>query len=183
MRKHLSPSMASHTLVNPTPCCLQELAWASYALLLNTNICGLAVFWDGRPVLARGLLAAPGAAASSGKGSKDEAAAATLAAVGSGSPSLQQATAAGVPLYCPDSAAIAKAGAASWPGVPEGAESLLAQPLLPLEAAAGSAPAAGSAAPRGVLLLVSERQRALSAKERAWAAAVAGKLCSVLNQI
>ena len=35
---------------------MQELAWASYALLLNTNLCGLAVFWDGQAVLARGLL-------------------------------------------------------------------------------------------------------------------------------
>lgn len=146
---------------------VQELAWASYALLLNTNICGLAVFWQGQAMLARGLLATPsGVEGSAGQ-------AALLDALGSGPEGWQQATA-GQPLHCPDRAAIAKAGAASWASVPEGADSLLAQPLLCFGQADGS--------PQGLLLLLSERPRALSSKERAWAAAVAAKLCSALGQ-
>eukprot|EP00884_Botryococcus_braunii_P011050 jgi/Botrbrau1/19947/Bobra.0059s0064.1 len=39
----------------------QELAWASYALLLNTNTVGLLVYARGRVVVARGLLGAAAA--------------------------------------------------------------------------------------------------------------------------
>ncbi|KAL4423674.1 hypothetical protein ABPG75_000975 [Micractinium tetrahymenae] len=160
----------------------QDLAWASYALLRNTNICGLAACWEGRPVLARGLLAVPGGAASGGKG--EAAAAAVLGALGGEAWQAAVAAAAGGQLYCPDRGAMEKAGAAAWPGVPEGAESLLAQPLLPFDDAdsSGIGSSSGGAAPRGVLLLLSERPRALSSKERAWAAAVAAKLHAALSQ-
>lgn len=123
-------------------------------------------------MLARGLLGGV-PAGSGGKGS--EAAAAALAALGASQPPVAWDRGA---LYCPDRAAIVKAGADGWSCVPEGAESLLAQPLLPF--GTGGTPAAGPA--RGVLLLVSERPRALSGKERAWAAAVAAKLHAALAQ-
>lgn len=149
---------------------LQELAWASYALLRNTNICGLAAFWDGQPVLARGLLGA--AALGAAAGGKADAAAA-LAALGAAEPAAASKAWRQGAVYCPDRAAFAKAGAASWPCVPEGAESLLVQPLVPFGDGAGGSP-------RGLLLLVSERPRALSSKERAWAAAVAAKVHDAL---
>lgn len=166
----------------PVACVLQELAWASYALLRNTNICGLAACWEGRPVLARGLLALPGGAPPGGKG--DAAAAAVLEALSGDAWQAATAVAASGQLYCPDRAAIEKAGAAAWPGVPLGAESLLAQPLLPLDAASSTAAGSpsGIAAPGSVLLLLSERPRALSSKERAWAAAIAAKLHAALGQ-
>ncbi len=153
---------------------VQELAWASYALLRNTNICGLVAWWEGKPVLARGLLAVPGGAATGGA-TGDAAAEAVLGALSGDA--WQAAVAAAVPgqLYCPDRAAIEKAGAATWPGVSEGAESLLAQALLPFDQGGSST------APRGVLILLSERPRALSSKERAWAAAVAAKLHAALS--
>lgn len=155
---------------------LQELAWASYALLLNTNICGLTVYWDGQAVLARGLLgsAALGSSAAAGSG-KDAAAAAALAALSGAEPAAASQGWRQGAIYCSDRAAIGKAGAGGWPSVPAGAESLLVQPLL----AFGSGSEGGTAA-RGALLLLSERPRALSAKERAWAAAVAAKLHDAL---
>lgn len=172
------PSLACATLPPPHPLAgLQELAWASYALLRNTNICGLVACWEGQPVLARGLLAVPGGAAGSGKG--EAAAAAALGALSGDAWQAAVGAAAAGQLYCPDRAAIEKAGAAAWPGVPEGAESLLAQPLAPFEGAGGSAAGAQGS---GVLLLLSERPRALSSKERAWAAAVAAKLHAALGQ-
>ena len=46
-----SPSIAARLFV-----WLQELAWASYALLRNTNTCGVAVFSGQQAVMARGAL-------------------------------------------------------------------------------------------------------------------------------
>jgi hypothetical protein len=156
---------------------MQELAWASYALLLNTNICGLAVFWRGEAVAARGLLGLPAQPAAL-TGDKRSIAAAALAALsGTQLAAASSAWRQGA-LYCPDKAALAGAGAAAWGCVPEGAESLLVQPLQPLDSAGGAAQ--GQEHP-GVLLLLSERPRALSAKERAWAAAVAAKLHTALQ--
>ena len=71
--------------------------------------------------------------------------------------------------------------------MPAGAESLLVQPLLPFKggvAAVGSsaaAPGQGGDGSGGVLVLVSERARSLSSKERAWASAVAAKLHAALS--
>lgn len=36
--------------------CAQELAWASYALLRNTNCCGVIMLHGGKVLLARGAL-------------------------------------------------------------------------------------------------------------------------------
>ena len=166
------PSLSSPLSATPPfPCPLQELAWASYALLRNTNICGLVAFWEGRALLARGLVASAPPPA----GGKADAVA-TLAALSAG---LQPTATA--PLSCADRAAISRAGAAGWAGVPEGAESLLAQPLLPLAGDSQAADDGSGSAQRGVLLLLSERPRALSGKERAWAAAVAAKLHAALS--
>ena len=59
---------------------------------------------------------------------------------------------------------------------------MLVQPLLPFSSGGSSASGGGaSSAPKGFMLLVSERPRALSSKERAWAAAVAAKLHDALQ--
>lgn len=84
--------------------------------------------------------------------------------------------------YWPDRAAI-RGGGAALPCVPAGTQTVLLQPIQPLAepgAAGGIASTAGGK-PRGWLLLLSERPRALSASERAWAAAVAGKLYTALG--
>jgi hypothetical protein len=144
----------------------RELAWASYALLRNANVCALAVVWQGQAVMCRGLV---GAQVAAGGG------AVSLGAATSAWQQQQQQLG-GTALYCPDRGDIAQQGLDGCAIVPAGARSLLVQPLQPfsLEGEAGGDP-------RGALLLISERERALSAKERAWAAALAAKLHAVLS--
>lgn len=125
---------------------------------------------------ARGLLGLPAQPASATTGDKRSISAAALAALSGTQLAAASSTWRKGVLYCPDKAALAGAGAAGWGCVPEGAESLLVQPLQPLDGAGG----AEEDCP-GVLLLLSERPRALSAKERAWAAAVAAKLHTALQ--
>jgi hypothetical protein len=92
------------------------------------------------------------------------------------------------PAYLPDAASLASAGATSWAFLPSSAQSLLVQPLLGVappsvnsREAAGSVQSNGDAlaagrGKMGLLLLWSDRPRALSQRERLWAAAMAAKL-------
>lgn len=100
-------------------------------------------------------------------------------------------------VYMPDEASLSKAGAYSWTMLPQSTKSLLLQGLRPLpdvEAAetlhiGRTLEKAGDMADicrqsAGVLMLWSDRPRALSQRERLWAAALAAKLQSVfINQI
>lgn len=52
--------------------CLQELAWASYALLCNTNTCSVLALVGEQAVLARGAVAAPANQADAGKASLEK---------------------------------------------------------------------------------------------------------------
>ena len=146
----------------------RELAWASYALLRNANVCALAVVWQGQAVMCRGLVGAQVAAG----GGAVSLGAATVA----WQQQQQQQQLGSTALYCAERGDIAQQGLDGCAIVPAGARSLLVQPLQPfaLEGEAGGGP-------RGALLLISERERALSAKERAWAAALAAKLHAVLS--
>ena len=85
--------------------------------------------------------------------------------------------------YWPDRGAVRAAGAASWTFVPEGAQGVLLQPLLPNEAADGPGSSGSRGSAEGALVLLCDRPRALSSKERAWAAAVAAKLEAVLSEL
>lgn len=38
---------------------MQDAAWASFALLRNSNICGLLAVWEGQVVMCRGLVRLP----------------------------------------------------------------------------------------------------------------------------
>ena len=85
-------------------------------------------------------------------------------------------------MYCSTRGDIARRGLDSCALVPTGAHSVLVQPLLPMaEERAGSGGGGDGSSSRGVLVLMSERQRALSSKERAWAQAIAAKLQSALT--
>ena len=86
-------------------------------------------------------------------------------------------------IYLPDAASLASAGTAAWAFLPQSAQSLLVQALLGVQqprsttVLGDSDPhAAGYEGNRGVMLLWSDRPRALSQRERLWAAAVAAKL-------
>ncbi|KXZ41573.1 hypothetical protein GPECTOR_384g189 [Gonium pectorale] len=146
----------------------KELAWSSFSLLKNTNSCGVLLAAGGRVLMARGAMGAsvvtPGdAAATLAAMSRDVSSASSasspLAAVAGGSsPQLWLPER---PLGSPGAAGTGLGGLASVPG---GAQCLVAQHV----AAAGGGPA--------LLVVFSERPRALSERERLWVAAVAEKL-------
>ena len=94
-------------------------------------------------------------------------------------------------MYLPDRGSISQAGASSWSFLPSSTQTLLLQRLQPLPGTA-DAPAkradAGGNGSTGVqgagmtwLMLASVTPRALSRRERLWAAAIAGKLSATLQ--
>jgi hypothetical protein len=131
----------------------RELAWASYALLKNCNVCAAAACWRVRADLSRGAL---GAGVVGAGGAPALAAAAEVWA--------PQATLGAA--YCADRGEMARRGLAASALVPAGAQSALVVPL--------------GGGGDGALLLLSDRPRALSSKERAWAKAIAAKLRGAL---
>ena len=74
----------------------------------------------------------------------------------------------GVAEYAADGAAMAAQGLRALPGVPQGVQSALVQTL----------PAGPGGAAPGLVLVLCERARALSLRERGWVAAVAAKLAA-----
>ncbi|GLC46957.1 hypothetical protein PLESTB_001543200 [Pleodorina starrii] len=155
----------------------KELAWASFSLLKNTNCCGLLVAAGGRVLLARGALGSrvvqPGDAAGSlaamsqdlaaNGGSKLAELVAAAAGSGSGTATQQHQQ-----LWLPERSGFGPAGMQSLAALPAGAQCLLAQRID------------GGAADgrQGVLVVFSERPRALTERERAWVGAVADKLAA-----
>ncbi|KAG2485093.1 hypothetical protein HYH03_016190 [Edaphochlamys debaryana] len=137
----------------------KELAWASFSLLKNTNCCGVVLAAGGRVLMARGAVGAgavrPGDTAGSlaALGKDLASASGPLAAVASGSSPAS---------WLPERSGFG--AAASLPALPAGAQSLYAAHVE----AAGGGP--------GVLVVFSERPRAMADRERGWVAAVAAKL-------
>lgn len=152
----------------------QDLAWSSYAVLKNANTCGMLVIWKGKVVMCRGILGS-----SLAGGDVDQV--------------LQRATGAlqganwlagsDVSMF-EDRNAIARAGASSCSIIPEGVNTVTVVPLqlLPSELGNSTTSTSGNST-SGALVLVSERERALSGKELRWAQGVAAKLYSVLNSL
>lgn len=141
----------------------QELAWASYALLRNTNTCGMAVFSGQQAVMARGAL---GAAADA------DGAQARLQAYSKAHSSIQnQLTAStskdgGQLAYLQDKGVLLSAGDQAWTGLtPAGVNSML---ICQSDTSSDES---------GVLLvLLSDRPRAWSRREQLWGLAVTKKL-------
>jgi hypothetical protein len=61
---------------------LQDAAWASFALLRNSNICGLVALWEGRAVMCRGLVGLPQGTQAAAAGGDADAVLAALSQVG-----------------------------------------------------------------------------------------------------
>lgn len=169
------PGAATLLKVDPAlpPAAAAELGWVSYALLRNANVCSVAVLRrgrEGRPAAALLRGAAPPALATAG----DALVAASAAYEGAlaASPALAAAAAGGGgALYLPDPAALARAGADAWGLLPPGAGCALVQPI----------PGVGAGAPPvGVLVAAGDAPRALTDRDRAWAASLAAKLAPVL---
>lgn len=150
----------------------RDLAWASYALLKNANICGMAVVRGGRAVACRGIL---GAAVAGGGGGGEAALARAGEAWAGASAGVPVA---GEPLVLEDRGALARAGLDRCGLVPSGAGAVAVVPLRPLPGQAGEGSAQGSSC--DALILVCERERALSAKEVRWAQGVAALLAASL---
>eukprot|EP00879_Flechtneria_rotunda_P006168 GHRR01006485.1.p1 GENE.GHRR01006485.1~~GHRR01006485.1.p1 ORF type:complete len:331 (+),score=129.47 GHRR01006485.1:317-1309(+) len=142
----------------------KELAWASFALLKNVNCCSVLLLDHA----ASNVLLARGAVARDVTVAGDQAASLTRVAQAYSSSSTAAAglLPAAKQQWLPEKAAVKQSGLGSIPFVPEGVQSALVQPL-----------------PGGLALLVlAERPRALSEKDRKWVAAIANKLGGILQQ-
>ena len=141
----------------------KECAWASFALLKNTNSCGVLLFDSARQevLMCRGAVAAAAVSGTS-NGDRLRSLSASVGKAVQDSGDLR-GTAPG-PLVYADRAALASGGVSGWSFVPQGVESLV------VYRAGGSR----------LLFLLSERARALSEKERLWSGAVADKLARQL---
>ena len=148
----------------------KELAWASFALLRNTNTDGVMAVWGGRVLMARGAVGAAAMTAASGDRQQQAQLEALTASVASQGSSKVVKQAAAAPAYLQDAAALFEAtGGRGVDWLPLGARSLL---MVPMDG-------------DGCLCLWSERPRALPRKQQAWAEAVAVKMasfCSSGNQ-
>ncbi|KAF5827481.1 protein required for cyt b6 assembly [Dunaliella salina] len=156
-----------------------ELAWASFALIKNTNSCGVILLGPGQKVLlARGALGSsvltPGSPTVTLERMSQDLSQVTSQSEVAGLLSGQAAASSGgssQQLYLPDLLAMARVGANRWASVPQGAQSLL------LQRVGGG----NSGKPAGLLMVYSERPRALSVKELLWIGEISAKLTSALN--
>ena len=139
-----------------------DLAWGTYALLTQTNAQG-ALLWrrDGGVACARGSVRLPTTGVSP-PGSPESVVAALTTTTGRSGAITAQPGADGA-TYMADRAAVDRARANEWEFLPQGAESVLVQTV-------------GMGGKETRLVLLSDRPRAFSKKQRAWIAAVARKL-------
>ena len=161
--------------------CRQELAWASYALLKNANTCGVFVVSEGEVLMCRGVL---GSAVAGGEAGEVLQKATDSWRLFSGSSSAR-----GLQIY-EDRGALSRAGLDECSIIPSGANTVAVLPLQSLllpssneeQSIQDNKESSKSDARVGssVLVLVSERERALSSKEIKWAQGVASKLHSIL---
>lgn len=152
----------------------KELAWSSFALLKNTNCCGVLLVSGGEVLMARGFLGASAVKPGDAPGSL-EALSKGLAAV-AGSRLASVASGATPQAWLPERSDIGAffGGQGGVPAaVPAGAQSLLVQHVALPGGTGGGSSSSGRPA---VLMAFSERPRALSDRERSWASAVAAKV-------
>lgn len=136
----------------------QEAAWASFAIIKNANVCGIFISVRDTPVLCRGAL---GVGIGAGE----------ACLVGAQAAYTRTALGADASEYFENRGRIDASPLCNCEIVPSGAGSVAVLPIAPLD---GGAPSAGS------MVLVCDRERAMSPKEMAWCRSVASKLHSVL---
>jgi hypothetical protein len=164
----------------------QDLAWSSYALLKNANTCGIFVIFKGQALMCRGIL---GSSISGGPATEvlqraTDAWASISGGSGSGGRMQQQQ------LILEDRGAMSSRvpGLDTCKLIPSGANSVAIIPIQPLNFEGESSGGSGGSTTKkqlnsleNVVVLVSERERALSVKEVRWAEGVASKLYSTLT--
>lgn len=152
----------------------QELAWCSFALLKNTNCCGVLVHSASHTLLGRGALS-QGAVTQGQTDTSLNALTQDMSSVLSVSPELREVlTGVNSQVWLPDRSAVNRIkGLAGTRLIPEGVESLLVQSIPPVTPDQGGGQG-------GVIMVYSERPRALSDRERRWVAEIARKLSAAL---
>jgi hypothetical protein len=167
----------------------RELAWASFALLRNTNSLAVLAFGPGgQAVMARGSLAAAAVDGGANAAAAVLAAASRDAAGGGGEVGAlltggeAGSSTSSSSLWLPDRASMARAGLDRWATLPGAAQSAL---VVSAGVAGGGAAAAqgssgskkGEVAPCPVALVaLSDRIDGLTLKDRKWVEAIADKL-------
>mmetsp|Transcript_12653 Transcript_12653/g.25401 ORF Transcript_12653/g.25401 Transcript_12653/m.25401 type:complete len:301 (-) Transcript_12653:1512-2414(-) len=136
----------------------EEAAWASFAVLKNANVCGMCLYIRGEMVLCRGALGV----AIQGKDCLNLA--------------LKEYKRMGIEeashfRYLQSKAEISSSKYSTCGIVPSGAGGVVQIPVSPLQTLAD-----GTLPDVGCMLLVCDRERAMSAKELAWCKSVASKL-------
>ncbi len=136
----------------------QEAAWASFAIIKNANVCGIFVSVRDSPVLCRGALGV-------------DIGAGEACLVGAQAAYARTALGADASEYFETRGRIDASPLRNCEILPFGAGSVAVLPVAPLD---GGAPSVGS------MVLVCDRERAMSPKEMAWCRSVASKLYSIL---
>jgi len=142
----------------------QEAAWASFAVIKNANVCGMFLTVNGSPVMCRGALGA-------GIGGDDclEKARVAWAQTGMG---------ANESCYYETRDRIDASPLKQCAIVPSGTGSVAVLPVKPLDDGASG----GGGTSVGTMVLMCDRERAMSPKEMAWCQAVCSKLHCILNE-
>lgn len=160
----------------------QNLAWSSYAILKNSNTCGMFVVDKGQVLMCRGIL---GSNIAGGQPPEilqraTDAWANVVQSRGGSQGSQQQQ-----PLVLENRGALSRIpGLDTCKIIPSGANSVAIIPIQPFsygEEEENNNRKTGFLNLDSVVVLVSERERAVSAKEVRWAEGVAAKLYSTLN--
>eukprot|EP00877_Chromochloris_zofingiensis_P011945 jgi/Chrzof1/7003/Cz02g07090.t1_CCB2[v5.2] len=140
-----------------------ELAWMSFALLKNSNCCTIIVINDqGTALLARGAIGAGAVVTGNAEATLQKVSQSLPEALASIAGGKQQQT------WFPDRQSISKAALDGCLCIPEGAQSLLIQPV-------------GAGNNRPLIIAMSERPRGLSGKDQKWVSAVSSKLVGILG--
>jgi hypothetical protein len=145
----------------------REAAWASFAIIKNANVCGVFISAKGSPVLCRGALGVDIGTGANGSGAdyllnaQAEYEAMEIAPVATE--------------YYETRSRIDASPLRKCSIVPSGAGGVA---VLPIKSLTDDMPATPSA---GSMLLVCDRERAMSAKEMAWCESICSKLYSILS--
>lgn len=146
----------------------QELAWVSFAMLKNVNCCSLLLVRDGKVLLARGALGAEAAKSTDASTNLDTLSSVVSKQLSESSEASTVVAGSASQLYLPDRGAMEAAGLGGGSSIPAGVNSLMLAHLPGMQS--------------GCLMVLSDRARGLSDKDRNWAVAMAAKLGPILSQ-
>lgn len=148
----------------------EDLAWASFALLKNCNICGVFAVWRGKAVMCRGTLGSMMAVPDSAL------ALSTFTATWSAFDGKMDVGSALAGTYLDNRQQLDRYRLRDCPVIPKGAGSVLMLPIVSTKDLASRGSGVSLRPVQGLLVLVSDTERSVSLKEQRWAEGVASKL-------